>query len=330
MKTKRGFTLIELLVVIAIIAILVALLLPAVQQAREAARRSSCKNNLKQIGLALHNYHDVFSCFPYAHGTSGGRTINESSGNEGTAANWGWGALILPYVEQGPLYDQLNVGTNPLDTALADTNLRPLMQEPIASFRCPSDVGPDLNTQQLMPRGETSAPDNCDSANCEETATSNYMVANDSRRLERQDWNGFAGRPYPTGGCSNCTSKCIKMRDILDGTSNTIVVGEKAWQLEGVDLQAGVVFGTNGDSEGNSNQGLAYVAASGEQPINSTSGTGFDRSFSSVHRGGAQFLLGDGAVRFLSENIDHNLDDAINSTYEQLIHIRDNQQVGEF
>ncbi len=107
-RRRLGFTLIELLVVIAIIAILIALLLPAVQQAREAARRTQCRNNLKQIGLALHNYHDVFNTFPpgYVAKIANNKTSSERS-------MFAWGALILPYIEQGNLYQVLDPG-NPL------------------------------------------------------------------------------------------------------------------------------------------------------------------------------------------------------------------------
>ena len=106
MKKKKGFTLIELLVVIAIIAILIALLLPAVQQAREAARRTQCKNNLKQVGLALHNYHDVALSFPI-----GSNASNTNSNGDG---HWGvsWWARILPYADQAPLYNTLQFEGN--------------------------------------------------------------------------------------------------------------------------------------------------------------------------------------------------------------------------
>lgn len=108
---SRGFTLIELLVVIAIIAILIALLLPAVQQAREAARRTQCKNNLKQIGLAMHNYHDIFNTLPPGYISRFPNVI--VSGEQGL---YSWGAMILPQVEQANLYSVLNVGNTPLQT----------------------------------------------------------------------------------------------------------------------------------------------------------------------------------------------------------------------
>ena len=141
---RRGFTLIELLVVIAIIAILIALLLPAVQQAREAARRTQCKNNLKQIGLALHNYHDTFLMFPHAiffYPTPAGNA----------AANipaWAWSAMILPQIEQTNLYNTLNLGPVPFQTAANTPATLNLLQTPLAAFRCPTDVTPPLNSDR--------------------------------------------------------------------------------------------------------------------------------------------------------------------------------------
>ena len=120
-RTRRGFTLIELLVVIAIIAILIALLLPAVQQAREAARRTQCKNNLKQLGLALHNYHDVHRCFPFGH--------------EGTTKSFSAFSMLLPYLEQANVYNQIDFNV-PISHA---NNAGPLLIE-LPALRCPSDM----------------------------------------------------------------------------------------------------------------------------------------------------------------------------------------------
>src|SRR5712672_3144627 len=122
LRSKRGFTLIELLVVIAIIAVLIALLLPAVQQAREAARRTQCKNNLKQLGLALHGYHDAFQVFP--PGYVAGSPFKD--GETDTSPGWGWPAMILPQFEQGALHDSINfslpvqnpANANPIRTIL--------------------------------------------------------------------------------------------------------------------------------------------------------------------------------------------------------------------
>ncbi len=144
---RCGFTLIELLVVIAIIAILIALLLPAVQQAREAARRTQCKNNLKQLGLALHNYHDVMKQFPpgFVDQLSSAATASGAAVAATTQdGNWGWGSYTLPYIDQAPLYNLLNVGNRTLLQAANDTTNggRRGLQTPLEAFRCPSDTAP--------------------------------------------------------------------------------------------------------------------------------------------------------------------------------------------
>src|SRR6056297_544562 len=127
-RRRAGFTLIELLVVIAIIAILVALLLPAVQQAREAARRSSCKNNLKQLGLALHNYHDTHGMFPINWGTGYDGTTNPTS-----SVQFSWMTYILPYIEESALYDTIN-----FNEALDDPNNNAAASTVIDTYLCPS------------------------------------------------------------------------------------------------------------------------------------------------------------------------------------------------
>src|SRR5579871_6659577 len=137
MQTKRkGFTLIELLVVIAIIAVLMALLLPAVQQAREAARRSQCKNNLKQVGLALHNYHEIANMLPpgWVGITAGAPDIHGLNG-------WGWASKILPLLDQSTAYNQINFS---VDVSNAANNAMRLTTFPV--FRCPSDPQPDTWT----------------------------------------------------------------------------------------------------------------------------------------------------------------------------------------
>ena len=154
----RGFTLIELLVVIAIIAILIALLLPAVQQAREAARRTQCKNNLKQIGLAMHNYHDVYLGFPPGYMNTAPYHANGNGPISGNYSQWVWGAMILPYIDQAPLYSRLQVG----DIRLADAltaggpyDSTDLLATPLTAFMCPSDVGPATNSDGDQLRDST-------------------------------------------------------------------------------------------------------------------------------------------------------------------------------
>lgn len=324
-KRNRGFTLIELLVVIAIIAILVALLLPAVQQAREAARRSTCKNNLKQLGLALHNYHDTYRVLPPGY-VRGGGASNE----------WAWGAHILPFMEQGPLFEALEI-SNPNNGADAFAGSGQLLRTTVlAAYRCPSDIGPDDNSQ----RGNTS--------------TSNYVanlgadVADDvspATRIEaRQNANG------DRGGVFWRNSK-VRFRDIVDGTSNVIGIGERAWELnkpQGQALCRAAVWGRANDgndmvSGRREARAVAVLAVTGGGPnftdLFGDNGAANDFrnhnqcgiTYSSLHRGGSQFVLMDGGVRFISENINNNVSTtAIDSTYEQLAERKDGQPLGEF
>ncbi|QDT65133.1 DUF1559 domain-containing protein [Calycomorphotria hydatis] len=354
---QRGFTLIELLVVIAIIAILIALLLPAVQQAREAARRSQCKNNLKQLGLALHNYHDSYRMFPAGSYIATNNGVID--GVEGRDGAWSWQAMVLPYLEQAPLYKKLNPGPVEVQDAVANASTLAEMQKPISVFRCPSDVAPDLNSYLLLPDGNGSDRD-CGS-DCEEVATSNYVGMNHSNNLERVNANGmFVWADNRGGGGTLADNRItkIRIRDVTDGLSNTIAVGERAWELDDASggkkgLHAGVVFGANGNtdiSDTNSNEGLIYNMGTARFEINCIT-TFCERGFSSLHVGGAQFLLGDGAVVFISENVDHvrNYNTTSNpgatsyhdgsteisngyvdGVYERLAAINDGGVVGEF
>ena len=152
-RVGNGLTLIELLVVIAIIGVLVGLLLPAVQQAREAARRSSCVNNLKQIGLALHSYHDSRKQLP---------PLALKASASSTAAAWAWSAVILPFMEYGTLHDTLKVDTTVSQT-LADSAIRDQLSTLLPTFLCPSDTSPRpastpaVNSLQRSPPAKTSA-----------------------------------------------------------------------------------------------------------------------------------------------------------------------------
>ena len=157
MKRRRGFTLIELLVVIAIIAILIALLLPAVQQAREAARRTQCKNNLKQLGLAMHNYHDVHRAFPMgwvndfssrSPTENGSDTIDGHFGATDDVAQWAWSVYLLPFIDQAPAFESLGVNTLRGSQAITVAASRDIMTSPFPSFRCPSDSGQDINVDR--------------------------------------------------------------------------------------------------------------------------------------------------------------------------------------
>ncbi len=313
---RKAFTLIELLVVIAIIATLVAILLPAVQQAREAARRSTCKNNLKQIGLAIHNYHDVYNVFP-----PGALDLNPTIGGTQTGV-WSWGVFILPFVEQPAIYDVLNPGPNRLGdlVMLPNTDARYIaLQTTLPVFKCPSDNGPNLN--------EHSQRDVRDSNNANDTdvALSNYAAVNNFRFLDNStSKRGIFG-----------VNSAVAFRDITDGTSNTILVGERAWELSTnngiVETRAANVFGTSGITT--VNFGLACALAAARDKINCPPGAGSagcGMTFSSQHKGGVQVIMGDGSVRFISENIEHNTSPPIDSTLELLLAIDDGQVLGEF
>ena len=325
--SKRGFTLIELLVVIAIIAILIALLLPAVQQAREAARRSQCKNNLKQIGLALHNYHDTHRVFPPGFVREyGSATANDDTATDASRqGNWAWGAFILPFVDQAALFNLLEVGPTTCAEAMADATKRALLLQPLDAYRCPSDPNDG--------RSPHSFRDDSGTDYSPAMALSNYVAANHQDNTRRSNTGIF-------GMDSN-----VKFRDVIDGTSNTLLVGERAHKvstgMEGtdpgnsqtisriLDAQAGCAYCTRGTRE-NSSHGIRDVLGSSVTSINGPTDLSVGyvqstsaRGFSSAHEGGAHFVLADGSVRFLSENLDQG-------TFRDLIRKDDRNVIGEF
>lgn len=312
-RRRGAFTLIELLVVIAIIAILISLLLPAVQQAREAARRTQCKNNLKQLGLALHNYHDSHRGF-----APGWVDQNLSAG-----ANWGWSVYLMPAMEQGNMYQQLQVGTIHLSAALASVTHERLMKTPLPGFRCPSDTAPGINVRNQLE--STNGP--------VAVASSNYVAANGGG-----DWTYDGNLAGSFGRNSHA-----KIRDFTDGTSNTIMVGERAWELQlaggGKDqCNAATVYGVSADSGGGTHtqrttmaKGLHGINQTGDDNTVSPVVPICSRSFSSRHAGGAQFLLGDGSVRFVSENIQRD-QTGTNGNYiwQNLLNKADGNVIGEY
>lgn len=286
-QRMRGFTLIELLVVIAIIAILIALLLPAVQQAREAARRSQCKNNLKQIGLALHNYHDIYDQFP----------IGAQDGGAANIEMWGWPAAILPQIDQAPLFNQLQIGDLRLTDVLADTNLRPLLKTPLNAFVCPSDPHGELM--------DIGGPNGTGRHFNGVSGVGNAWRAAKSNYIGNCGYNDVArgNDARHTRGVFQARNRSYKFRDIKDGTSNTIMVGERT------SFCAAGSWAGNRNPRGGGWQGADYTLGRTSIPINHPSNAAHNctEGFDSAHEGGAQFLLCDGSVQFISENIDYNL-----------------------
>ncbi len=334
---RDGFTLIELLVVIAIIAILVALLLPAVQQAREAARRSSCKNNLKQLGLAIHNYHDTYRVLPPGFIQELGAAAGNNDGTQQPdATNWGWATYLLPEMEQGPLFDTLRPGVNRFHQAANNTpaGLLLAVTTPLAAFRCPSDPGTELNDDRQLMIGSAT--------NLVSTVRSNYVASNCSGNLS---WTN--GDPNTTGAGTRANGVFIRngdrnFSDLTDGLSNTIALGERASLLVGAvasfNCRAALMFGIREQQLGIPPFGLGDSLFSGMGGINLTQDA-CRVGISSMHRGGVQTLLCDGSVRFISENINHNRPTGVagaagakapNSTYEYLVGINDGNPVGEF
>ncbi len=369
MKTNRrsafrGFTLIELLVVIAIIAILIALLLPAVQQAREAARRTQCKNNLKQLGLALHNYHDVFLMFPFGQG---GTTHNFNANGHAQTGNDDPGAGVisnglersgmvnlLPYFEQAPLYQQIAAGENPGGAAMPPFGTMAWRANDFLPWRakipgllCPSDV-------EVQSTG----------------GQNNYKFSLGTSYKDSQTVSFSAGWDTANNsqtGVFGCLSR-TRIRDILDGTSNTIAMGESCKgkgnnigvnfevissvagnvTLSGnradIDLDTDACLASVVNSEygttiaaGRPNMGSSYadgrphhsgfstvIAPNGPncQPDDNEWGWGL-YSASSRHPGTVQYVLGDGSVRGISENVDRG-------TYRALGTKAGGETVGEY
>lgn len=290
---RRAFTLIELLVVIAIIAVLIALLLPAVQQAREAARRTQCRNNLKQLGLALHNYHDTAQTLPpgWVGVTSGQPDVSGING-------WSWGAKLLPQIDQTPLYNKIDFNMQ----VVGASNLAPRATV-IPAFRCPSDVGPPT---WVMPSSGTTTP-------LATVAAASYSGVFGKDEVEL--CNGLApGVPCLSNGLFFLNSK-IRFADVTDGLSTTLMLGERLTRES-----AGWFYTWSG------------IVAGGEDPIvrilgdtDVTPNRDLIRmdEFASYHTGGAHFVLGDGAVRFISSHVDLNV-------YRNLSSRASGDIVGEF
>jgi prepilin-type N-terminal cleavage/methylation domain-containing protein len=361
-RVRPGFTLIELLVVIAIIAILIALLLPAVQQAREAARRTQCKNNIKQISLALHNYHDVFNQFPIgsncADGASG--TAN-SCGGDFRHPNWGttWAISLLPYIDQAPLFNQW-------DSRFPSAHQPNVTSAKIPAFKCPSEVADDV---AVGSGGSTPAQSPINSQN------SRYSKGNYGANYgggyagENSGANGVGGAAPWAGpnqgaffsrGPKGDERFGMNFRDCLDGTSNSIAIGELmiekgngscrgCWGLNMGAIVSAYTGSVN--SSPNRPQDGSFGVATPNAPAAQNGvmtpwadcptfcgGSAGDvnlycldcggdgkggNAIRSYHTGGAHIGLCDGSGRFISNNIDR-------AVYRGLLTIQGKETIGEF
>lgn len=367
---QRGFTLIELLVVIAIIAILIALLLPAVQQAREAARRTQCRNNLKQIGLAFHNYESTFGRFPGAlYMVSGASGINIGEGPVGAAGDGNfhtWTELILPFLDQAPLYNTINFSIVMGFGDATGTTPPPNYSSGTATAYNASQNFAAITGAAVMPYICPSTPHQ---SNFVTPYVDDWLTASYTTPLYHAgsvlDYTGFApgGNMNDNNGAlgnfqsvaildiettatnpSRSQSAGVKIAQITDGTSNTLIVGEhtapggKEWIL-------GKSYGNRSDED----VGLMGPAWSdwqwasghfmrGRTPASTVDANGHPTGISdgdcvincfnkwnlySFHVGGAHILLADGTVRFVSQNIDRY-------TFNRLYHVADGTPVGEF
>ncbi len=302
----RGFTLVELLVVIAIIGILIALLLPAVQAAREAARRSQCLNNMKQIGLALHNYHDTHKTFPL-----GAFCLREAWPSSGT----NWRALILQYMEQGAIYDQLRFEYTPAvhfmaggaagASALNGNDV--LKNLVLAGYVCPStDIKPIIggNNNTLAMNAfyvgiQGSAPPVPGTNATRGTKDCGYGITSNNGMLPKNE--------------------CMSIADATDGTSNTMIVAEQSTYVNGRNITAnyyGAWYGTRhprpmddaagcGDLWGAGTTAVRYAPNLNTDTLDGAGQMYHNNTIlNSRHPGGVNILLTDGSVRFASETID--------------------------
>ena len=333
-RDRSAFTLVELLVVIAIIGILIGMLLPAVQQVREAARRSACQNNMKQLGLASHNFESARQFFPPGVNHTDNPGVEDSRGaplfprpNSTNAIRFGWGTFLLPFIEQQNLYDQFESDSDGFvddifNSPIAGGNLVTLVPfTPLSSFICPSDASPDgefnafyTHRGVAVLRAERAAK-SCYVANCGAVNFFSETVETETSVL----WGPFARNSRTTFG------------DMVDGSSNMILFGERSHAVGNLPEDETDPYGAVW--AGRTNKGNTYMAGHSSTELTWSEGCGlmgragipaeygfggagqydaiqmgvngteqWQGLVSSHHSGGGNVSMGDGSVRFLSDN----------------------------
>jgi prepilin-type N-terminal cleavage/methylation domain-containing protein/prepilin-type processing-associated H-X9-DG protein len=312
-RRRKAFTLVELLVVIAIIGILVALLLPAIQSAREAARRTQCSNNLKNLSLGLHNFHDSYKVFP--PGLDFGSW---------TTPVWGWSYHILPYIEEKSLQDQLSTSATgagahrTLQQVFTDAGANAsypairAMQTPLPIFRCPTDITPELlpatisssfGEAPFRPFSPTTPTTPADF----QPATSNYVGS-------RGFFYQRTCNPTSRLGCDNTgvfyVDSKVGIKDITDGTSHTFLLGERDERCNAATWLGGLSPPDVDLKRGYFQLAVTYWDLNNPELDHGSGVAGWFRAcesaFSSAHPGGANFAMADASVRFIPDTIDSN------------------------
>ncbi len=310
----RGFTLVELLVVIAIIGILVGLLLPAVQAAREAARRMQCSNNLKQIGLALHNYHDTNKKFPF--GSRGGITWSQAGVKDGT----NWRISILPFLEQTTVYNRLNwggsfgAGTTAAVAYMGGNQF--LSGFVLPSYRCPS------SSLEMFPQSYSTSAASGSFNNQGNGMGIHYVGIMGAAPNFSWTQTGYrdCGHGWSCDQGIMTVNECKGMNTVTDGTSNTIIVSEQSGTVRKADLTSNYYGGWSG---ARNNATLSSSSCSDlwqtgatciRQPPNSQIDDPGNRNpyrnnttVNSFHPGGIQVVIADGSVQFITDSIDFQI-----------------------
>ncbi|GAA4435160.1 DUF1559 domain-containing protein [Bremerella cremea] len=334
----KAFTLVELLVVIAIIGVLIALLLPAVQQAREAARRMQCSNNLKQLGLAIHNYHDTHGCFPISH--------YPTPTNRKPAS---WMVRVLAFMDQGAAAGQITYDDTDFAADSLDRNWQITQNLYMESVRCPSNPMDAMHTQAVS----------SETQNLGAPATAEYQIADYTGLSGAYNassptfWNGYRGRKDYNGifvAVDDVNGDTCSFRHVADGTSNTLAIGEQSNYFRYLDSNgeiqqadhrswlsdAGLFGGGGGGSKSEARsywKGVSTIRAGINvvaPGVNNPFGVGLmynrprhNTPFVSAHPGGAMFTMTDGSVRFVSEHIVFN-------TLMDLANRQDGRVLGEY
>lgn len=326
-RRVRAFTLIELLVVIAIIAVLIALLLPAVQQAREAARRSQCKNNLKQLVTAIHTYHDMAKMFP--------SNINSTGWSNGNVGGFSWIANTLPYLDQGPLFKTINFRASP---ATAGAN-NAAFQSVLPALLCPSNVQTPLRQNQSEDYDTNNVGNG---AGTDYTGNLGYIwggwrdcpamnvgATNPLPGVPAGYGNGSGFTPWVDGCCPNTGNirnvngvfayhGAARISEITDGTSQVVALLEDMHWIGG-----GPPFNTNASDDSSWMSPLGAISNM-RNPMNlNPQGDRRCHGWSSLHKGGAHAAMADGSVRFMNATIN-------NFTQYRIAVRNDNQAAGEF